>query len=155
MGTLMDVEQAVQIAGSVFDPLAQRLRLRGPHRTSYSHSVVSLSYQTEGIGLEIEIDMFSFFMFVLLFRPQGDAPPVGYRDDRGRRQTLYLQEALRELGIDTAQEDDLLRQLKGNAGHCEAMATTLAAMVERTWEAVSASPSRWFGSAEVYDGSDQ
>jgi hypothetical protein len=140
----MDISELKQQVRSVFDPLANRLGLIGPTEASIISTEFDLSYSTQTLGLEITVDMSDFFIYALIYRPQGIFPPIGYDDEQGKRHKLYLQQALKELGIDTTRETRALQKLSGNIQNRYEMAGILAQLLERNWPLLLSNQARWF-----------
>ena len=142
----MEVAQIKLLIRNIFDPLASRLGLDGPIELTLTPSDVHLGYTNLGkeIGLEITVEVIDFFIYALIFRPSGDGLPVGYSDENGKRQKLYIQQALKELSIDISQETRELQTLAGDYRNCQILAEKLAGLVEHYWSDISQHPSRWF-----------
>lgn len=141
----MEVKDIKQQIRDVFDPLANKLGLLGPNESKLSHTQFALAYSDERIGIELSIDLSDFFIYALLFIPREDEVPIGYQDSSGYRQKLYLQEALKELSIDCAQETKRLQGLGGNYKNCEEMALELSHLIDKHWTIVYSQHNRWFG----------
>jgi|GEM_PF-4493556 len=140
----MEIAEIKQQIRKVFDPLAIRLGLDGPIELSLSPTDAHLGYTSEAIGLEVVVDIGDFFIYALLFRPTGDGLPLGYNDETGKRQKLYIQQALKELSIDVSRETEGLQKLGGDYRNCQEMAEKLAHLVEHYWPDMSQNPARWF-----------
>jgi hypothetical protein len=140
----MEVSELKQEIRNVFDPLANKLGLTGPVDMSLASTDFNLSYSTQEIGLELTVDMGDFFIYALIFRPEGSAPPIGYHDENGRRQKMYLQNALEELKIDVSIETRALQKLGGNFENCDEMTRILARLVQQYWLQISSNTERWF-----------
>jgi hypothetical protein len=138
---ITDIKQQVK---EVFDPLAIRLGLNGPIELSLTPTNFHLGYTSHTIGLEIEVEMIDFFVYALLFRPNGNEIPLGYDDENGKRQKLYIQQALKELSIDVNRETHSIQKLGGDYRNCPQMAERLARLVGQYWPELSQNPALWF-----------
>jgi hypothetical protein len=125
-----DIEQQVKM---VLDPMASRLGLRGPIRRVFTHTSLSIAYMSGDLGVEINIDLSDFFLFALLFKATGQEIPVGYEDENGRRQKVYLQHALERLGRDVTGATKVLQKLAGDYRNCESMARIISDLLEPNW----------------------
>ena len=138
---IIDIKKQIR---QVFDPLANRLSLRGPIEMSLGATDLHFGYLTEAIGVEITVDMSDFFVYALIFRPEENTIPIGYNDSNGVRQKLYLQQALKELGIDVNKETLALQRLGGDWRNCDRMIEILAKLVDENWTQISLNPKRFF-----------
>ena len=138
---ITDIKKQIR---QVFDPLANRLSLRGPIEMSLGSMDFHFGYLTEAIGIEIRVDMSDFFVYALVFRPEDNAIPIGYEDGNGVRQKLYLQKALKELGIDVNKETLALQRLGGDWRNCNKMTEILAKLVDEYWTQISMNSKRLF-----------
>ena len=140
----MEVSNIKQQVRDVFDPLAIRLGLNVFVELSQTSTNFHLGYANQRIGLEIEVEMLDFFIYGLLFRPCGSVLPIGYTDSDGKRQKLYVQQALKELSINTNQETHTIQKLGGDYRNCREMAEILARLIEQHWQELSNKPAQWF-----------
>jgi hypothetical protein len=132
----MEISDIVKLVRNEFDPVASKLGLGGP-LVDDSGRELSLAYFGEGIGLEIAVDMYEFFVFALVFRANGHSVPRGYEDDKGKRQKFYVQEVLSKLGLSNEGIDGRLQRMRGKWSNCTAMASALAELVEKNWSQIA------------------
>ena len=140
----MEISELKKQIREIFDPLAARLGLKGPVEFSLSSSDFHFGYSTEAIGVELTVDMSDFFIYALIYKPTGNCIPIGYNDQTGRRQKLYLQEALKDLSIQTNKETEALQKLAGDYLNCLKMTGILARLLEQNWPQLSSNSQRWF-----------
>jgi hypothetical protein len=140
----MEIQNIREQVREVFDPLTKRLGLNGPIQSSQTSSSFHLGYTSKTIGLEIEVETLDFFIYALLYRPSGDILPVGYNDKTGKRQKLYIQQALKELAIDVSQETCVIQKLGGDYHNCRKVAEMLARLIEQHWQKLSQNSAQWF-----------
>jgi hypothetical protein len=129
-------EDMIKLVRHVFDPLSEKLGLRGPTAKTQNISF-SLGYFGNKVGFEIQVDLLPFLVMLLPFRMTGeDKVPIGYTDGDGLQQKRYLQEVLARLRIPYDREDKYLREMSGKWDNCEAMANILAKLLEQHWPAI-------------------
>lgn len=132
-----------QIDGSL-RPLADRLGLHTLLESKRSHTVFSIAFASEDLGLELNVDLADFFIYALLFKPSGGEVPVGNQDASGNRQKIYVQEALKQLGVDISGATQKLQQLGGDHRNCSEMLALIRELVEDHWAVLEAERLRWF-----------
>lgn len=129
----------------LFDPLAEKLGLHTFFESEQSQTVFSIAFASDDLGLELNVDLADFFVYAMLFRPVGTVLPIGYQDSFGNRQKLYVQEALKELGVEIGDTTHRLQQLGGDRRNCSGMLVIIKEMVEVNWSALKADRARLFG----------
>ncbi len=139
----MENTEIIKQVRDVFDPVAKRLGLRGPKVSALTNIDLHFAYVGDEIGIKVELDLFNFFVFVLLFRAKGPAIPVGYEDASGKRQLWYLQDVLKQLGIDITKEEKELQRLGGDYRNCSAMAEIQARWLVEHWPAIRSQLNTW------------
>ena len=95
---------------------------------------------SKDIGLELNVDLADFFIYALLFRPAKGGIAVGYYDVSGRRQQIYVQEALSKMGIDVQDITKKLQQMGGDYRNCHDMLDLLKHMIESNWSTLVLKP---------------
>lgn len=138
----MENDDIIKLVRNIFNPLASRLGLQETSEiTKHTTMELILRYLKNNIGVQITIDLSDFFIYVLLFKAEGNSIPIrylnnserGYFDNSGKRTAVYLQTALNELGIDCTKETKKIQELGGNYLNCFAMANILAQLLENNW----------------------
>ncbi len=109
----METTELIRQVRHIFDPLSEKLEFGEPLEDRQNNTSFSVAYPGTEVGLQLFIDVSDFFIYALLFKPSVTGLPIGYRDDQGTRQKLYLQEALSELSIDGKAETLALQKLWG------------------------------------------
>ncbi len=132
----MEVDEIKQQIRDIFDPLCQSIGLNGPIEVFPTHTEFLLGYTSDNIGVQVTVDLSSFFIFVLFFKPAKGTIPFGYQDETGKRQKIYLQEALTEMGIDCYKETKHLQSLGGDYQKCKIMADVLAKLIKTNWQKI-------------------
>ncbi|WP_281184373.1 hypothetical protein [Trichlorobacter lovleyi] len=138
---IVDIKQKVN---KVFSPVMQKLGLHNFCESDRTTTLFSLAYFSEEVGLELSVDLSDFYIYVLLFKPDGKNIPIGYTDSAGHRQKIYLQEALKILSIDIESINKKLQKLGGNYQNCSEMLAILKVVVEENWELLVSERNRWF-----------
>jgi len=130
------MNEMVVIVRRDFDPLAQRLGLRGPV-VALRNTAFTLGYFGATVGMEVLVEFDYFFVHVMPFRMQGEGKlPNGFVGATQQVQQMYLQEALDKLRIGYLSEAEKLKSLGGKYQNCEAMTSVLVSMVEKSWGAI-------------------
>ncbi|HEY9161832.1 MAG TPA: hypothetical protein VIS94_12220 [Desulfomonilia bacterium] len=129
----------------VFDPLAKSLGLQGPIVMALGYTTILVGYHNNAVGLEIEIDLSDFFLFALIYRSKENKIPIGYNDDKGLRQKIFIQDALKMLSIDIAKETKTLQKLGGDYHNCTQMAEILAKIISQYWNNIVTFAPQLFG----------
>ena len=149
----MEIQSIKTEIREIFDPIASMLGLHSYSECSRSNTEFSVAYLAEKVGLELNIDLSDFFIYALLIRPTGGDIPVGYQDDSGRRQKVYLQEALKEVGVDIQEITLKLQRMGGDCQNCSGMLAVLSELIKENWEVLVEERQRWFGSENEKDKS--
>jgi hypothetical protein len=129
----ISLDDMVFVVRNGFDPMAQRLGLRGP-MVAIKNTYFCLAYFGEAIGIEVLVEFDYFFVLALPFRTFGrDVLPDGLTGPEGHVRKMYLQQAMDRLRISHDLEDKQLQRLGGDYRNCEAMTSITVALVERSW----------------------
>ena len=128
---------------AVFDPVAKQLGLRGPIVSPTTQTDFRLTYSGDEIGVEADVELTEFGIYVMLFRAKGRPLPVNYTDEAGRRQLWYLEEVLKHLGIDVSQETKELQGLARDYHNCTRMAELEASLLVEHWAAITSKVDEW------------
>jgi hypothetical protein len=145
----MDMQDLIAEVRSLFDPVAARLGLGSGVATRSRHSDFSVVYLGSPIGLQIEVEAAEPFIGALAFRPRDGACPVGYEDDSGRRQKMYIQTAAQVLGQNLTAQNATIRKIESdrrNPQRIVQVAQLLAPMTERLWSLLVAGHTKLFPS---------
>jgi hypothetical protein len=137
-------EIKIQI-NDIFSPLAQKLGLLGYTENDRSNTTFSIAYISAAIGIELNVDLSDFFIYALLFKPEGKTIPVGYESESGGRQKIYIQEALKVLSVDARSETQALQSLAGNYHNCAEILEILKNLIEKNWNTLISEHDRLFG----------
>ncbi len=97
----------------------------------------SLGYFGDDLGLEVLVDMSDFFIYALVFRNRINEIPVGYVDEHGHRQEIYIQEASKDLRNFDDTISKQIQRLGGNYKNCRLMAALLAKLIEQGWPLIA------------------
>lgn len=132
----MENIEIVKQIKDVFDPIAKKLGMSELKTLQHTNTELSFGYLATDIGLEISIDLNYFFIFALIFKANSGEIPVGYEDKIGNLQKIYIQNALKKIGIDNSNETKELQKLGGNYLNCSAMVKILSKLFENNWSAI-------------------
>lgn len=129
----MTTEDIIQTVLENFDFLIRELDFGNPDITRHNISF-SIAYIRDDLGVEIQVELSQFFIFVLLFKPCGNKVPIGYKDSLGITQKRYLQEILLQLSVITSLEIKEIQQLGKDYRNCDALASKLSNLLRKNWE---------------------
>jgi hypothetical protein len=148
----MGIEDLKKIVRDQFDPVAQEFNLRGPTEVN-DPFFISYYYFGDDVGLKVNVDMPDVAIFALVFRNKNDNADLGfgYFDDRGRRKLMYIDAALKELGLSDGGVTQQVRSLMRDHRNYPRMAEKLARLVRDNWRSIASQheklfPDRWMGS---------
>jgi hypothetical protein len=117
-----------------FDPLAERLGLRGPRIMDFNLEFV-VAYLGSTLGLEIQVARADFFPYLCVFRHVGEVIPLDYQDGEGRTVKLSLLQAARRTRGDL-QVHERLRALAGRREKAAEMLELAVRAAEELWPAL-------------------
>jgi hypothetical protein len=119
-----------------FDPIAKKLGMIELPILKHTYMDYSFAYLQKEIGIEINIDLSYFFIYLLVFKPKDEKVPIGYEDEFGNPQLVYIKDALKKIEIDNSKKTKELQKLGGNYKNCMSMANIYAALLEDNWEMI-------------------
>lgn len=128
----------------LFGPLAKTLGLHTYMERKLSNTVFSIGYASGKLGIELNVDLADFFIYAILFKPAENEIPVSPHDSAGNKQKIYVQEALKELGVEISMPTQRLQQLGGDYRNCHEMLVVINDMIENYWENLETEQNRWF-----------
>jgi hypothetical protein len=139
----MAIEEIQNIVTKHFEFLVHDLGFRGPKINSRNVDF-SIGYFSDEIGVEIQVELIGFFIFVLLFEPAGDDIPIGYTNPAGKVQKRHLQEILAELSVIKSSGIKELQELGGDYMNCDLLAEKLSTLLHNNWERIMANREQLF-----------
>jgi hypothetical protein len=95
---ILSIEDIKKEIVSNFGFLSQDFRLYGPQIIDFNTSF-SVGYFAKDIGVEIQVDLPNFFIYILIFLNSDNTIPFGYTSFTGKRQKRHLQHILKKLNI--------------------------------------------------------
>jgi len=129
----METGELVNKIKTVFDSIAHKYGACELQTVYYGYKEVSFGYKVDTFGIDVEIDLSSFAIFVLIFKFKEDKIPVDYEDEFGNLQRIHIQEALNRIGLDISRERNELRRLSGNSNNCTAIVNILSKLLDDNW----------------------
>jgi len=140
----MDKSELKSKVRAVFDAVAHELCLVSRREQDVSNTVFEIQYFSPDVGIEVSVDMADFFIYLLIGKPDVQGLPASYYDDRGCRCKLYVQEALKMLGVDVRTVTRQLHLLGGDVGNCDEMLQVLRGLLKSNWSLLIRHVDRWF-----------
>lgn len=140
----MEVDELKQSIQDVFNPIANYFGLKGPIDTAKSNVSFSFAYESSSIGIEVDVEMIQFFIFVSLYCPVDGRLPKTYINSSGTKQRLHLQEALKILAINVDEDTQRLKNLGGKYQNSKEMALIQAQLLQKYWKQISSNTEKLF-----------
>jgi hypothetical protein len=126
----MEISELRRNIKSKFDLIASKNGAEDIEGKQISKNIIKFGYIIKGCGIEIQIELDDFFIFLLFFRVNGKEIPLGYEDQGGRPQKMYIHQVLNKLGVDHKTETKEMQKLRGDDINWEAMANILVKLLE-------------------------
>ncbi len=135
---------------NVFYPLAKRLGLTNKGSSNFVSNELTIGYFNDEIGFQVSVDLNYFFVFLFVFKPKNNTMQLGYADDKGFRQNVYIDDVLKELGIGCSNENKKLKELGGDHKNFLLMSDILTKMLEDNWDKIVANKNTIFAKKSAY-----
>ncbi len=129
----MTTEDVINTVLENFDFLIRELDFGNPDITRHN-TYFSIAYIRDDLGIEIQVELMQFFIYVLLFKPCENKASIAYKDSLGITQKRHLQEILLQLSVITSPEIKEIQQLGENYRNCDALASKLSNLLRKNWE---------------------
>ncbi|HQF10138.1 MAG TPA: hypothetical protein PLM53_17640 [Spirochaetota bacterium] len=140
----MENIEITKIVKDIFEPIILNFGFKEIPPIQYHNSELGWGYLSGEFGIEIRIDLNYFFIFIMLFKTKDKKIPIGYKDDLGKTHKLYLQDALKKVGIDNKKEIKDLQRLGGNYKNCYEMAVILSQLLKNNWSTIQSNMNNIF-----------
>ena len=132
----MEVTELKNKIIDLVDPVFRGLGLSGPFEYSIASTDLHLAYMSDDVGLEIIIEMADFFVFAMIFHPKEKTVPIGYHDESGRRQKLYLQQALNKLSANGSSYNEQMSAFRVDSKNYKEFISLVINIIEQNWLAI-------------------
>ncbi len=142
----MTNEDIQNIVKKHFGFLVHELDFSKP-KTNSRNVDFSICYLSDSIGVEIQVELIGFFIFVLLFEPVGENVPLGYTNSARKIQKRYLQKILMELSVIKSADIKEIQKLGGDYRNCDMLAEKLSQLLYDNWESIMANRAHIFDAA--------